>query len=355
MLEAIHILSTLRSFRTNILHDTIYWNNTQAYIRGEIRFGDQNNQPAQPAKTLAVNLQTHARTSFINSKQSFSSKEYLRIFPTVAFIPDELDIVKGAPSSRRYFLDKGTFQCYPFYWSLLTDYNKVLRQKNMLLRNAQQKGSGKRKQALRENAGDDSYPIWDTQLHELGSKIIIQRLRFMRNLQRLLMSIYANWIENKETVTLHYKSSVGLTLDVTDFQEEQAYPYILQHYQQAAQENQEREYRLGTTVIGPHRDDLELRLSGKPLRAFGSQGQQKTAVLALKLAEAQLYYEEYAEYPVFLLDDVTAELDVYRNEQLLKYLHQGMQVFISTTEKMQIAASSGTPCAYFDLSETSRL
>jgi DNA replication and repair protein RecF len=377
LLEAIYVLSNLRSFRTHIFRDLIYWGETQAHVRGTVQSGRLSNlsrgedganaqleetESSTSVRTLAIGIEPTERVLLVNSKQCKSSKEYLQILPSTAFIPDDLSLVKGEPASRRYFLNRGTFQSYPPYWSLLEDYKRILHQKNALLRELKSGGQERGKGTGRSSSGyskGDSCAVWDEQLQSVGSKIILQRIRFIHNLQRLLDRIYDNWLVGKETITLGYKSSIRLSreefLNLPNSEEidsDTMYNYIFETYGQAIQNNIDRERQLGMTVVGPHRDDLEIELSGKSLRAFGSQGQQRTAVLALKFAEVYLYFERYAEYSLLLLDDVTSELDVNRTGRLFEYLQRGMQVFISATSKPEFFRDTSLSCAYFDLSKS---
>lgn len=377
LLEAIYLLANLRSFRTHLLRELITWDQAQSYLRGRVQAGSGPQEasrryhtlPGQGeetsegggGKTLAVKIEPKARTAFMNSKQCRSSKEYLRVLPCTAFIPDDLELVKGRPASRRFFLDKGTFQYYPPYWSLLTDYNKLIQQKNALLRTLKdEKGNRYERGKAQVNGLLPDHPceVWNEQLQRVGSKVILQRMLFVQNLRKMVKQIYANWIANNECVDVLYRSSIRVTtedfaefLDLKDAENEHVYEHLCKAYEQALQNNLEREVRLGSSVIGPHRDDLELTIWEKSLRAFGSQGQQRTAVLALKLAEVSLYFERYGEYPVLLLDDVTSELDEARSQRLLEYVQHGMQVFISTTSKPDFPGDRTFECAYFDLAK----
>ena len=344
LLEAIHLLSNLRSFRTHALREAIQWDEREAYIRGVVQPGGRDDNAGNP-KTLAVGLKANTRIPAINSKICRSSKDYLRILPSATFVPDDLSLVKGAPAFRRYFLDRGTFQCFPAYWALLTDYNRVLQQKNALLKESQKKADAK---------FDAACDVWDAQLQALGSKIIAARLGFLSRLQRQIQEVYARWLGTEETATLQYESSIGApaeeieSLCHDDLEQEPALlQRISRHYEQAIARHRDREQRLGITLIGPHRDDLDVLSNGRPLRAYGSQGQQRTAVLAMKLAEIQVYYEQYGEYPILLLDDVTSELDMQRNVKLFEYLRQGMQVFLTATDRL---ALGGLPCDVVELS-----
>lgn len=377
LLEAIYVLSNLRSFRTHTLRDVLTWEQDQALVKGLILPGRaaqntsqsaetvneiENERREHPGKQLAVKVDPHARTAFLNNKPCRSSKDYLQVMPCTAFIPDDLDLVKGMPEARRLFLDRATFQYYPAYWSLLTEYNRLLQQKNALLR--EQKGrSGKAGQRYPPREGgvmpETSEDIWNDRMQQIGSKVIFHRLRLIQRLQKFVQEIYQQWIGSQETITVRYKSSVRFDRDdLPDVHElhsdtsQALYQRIYTAYGHAIEKNREREYRLGTTVVGPHRDDLDIDLWGRSLRSFGSQGQQRTAVLALKFAEVYVYFERYGEYSVLVLDDVMSELDDRRSHTLFDYVQHGMQVFISATSKPELPGIRGMACRTFALDST---
>lgn len=346
LLEAICLLSNLRSFRTHSIRELMTWDVKESFLRGVVYAGHEDESSSPRAKTLAIRLKPNDRAVLINAKPCTSSKEYLQIFPSVAFHPEDLMFVKGSPGARRYFLDRATFHFYPPYWSLLTEYNRALKQRNSLLREVQAK--------RRLEASERSLlEVWESQLQTLGSKIIVQRIRFIRMLQQFVNQIYWQWMNGAESIQIRYLSSIG-AVEAVSHEEQgsahtEAYQHIFELYGQALQHHQKREYQYATTLIGPHRDDLDLEIAEKSLKAYGSQGQQRTAVLAVKLAEAHVYYEQYAEYPVLLLDDLTSELDLYRNTRFLECLQQGMQVFISVTDKPKVAPTHKIPCSYIQL------
>lgn len=351
LLEAIYMLSNLRSFRTHRLRDLIHWDQPQAYIRGIVH-ADIAERPAASGKTLGIKLEPTTRTAFLQTKPCRSSRDYLQVLPSTAFIPDDLELVKGLPAARRFFLDRGTFQYYPPYWSALTDYKKNLQQKNAALR--QFKDERRKKGGNRSQAG--LWDVWNEQLQQVGSQVIWHRLRFLQSLRRLLPGIYAQWLGDTETADMHYQASIRLnSADIMsalvdpEVSQTQLVERIVRVYAETAERSLERELRLGSTVIGPHRDDIDIHLLGRELRSFGSQGQQRTAVLALKIAEVLLYFEQHQEYAVLVLDDVTSELDERRTERLFKYVQHGMQVFISTTSKPDLPVDGSLACAYFDL------
>lgn len=349
------MLSNLRSFRTHTVRELITWDAKEGSLRGTIVTEGDEGKTHPRTKTLAVRVKPHARELLVNTKPCTSSKEYLQLFPSVGFNPDDLSLVKGSPSSRRYFLDRGTFLFSPSYWSLLTEYNRALKQRNALLRENLSK-QGKHHADAAAGSIRNTLNVWESQLQTLGSKIIVQRLRFTSQLHRLFKQIYQQWMEGAEVVELRYISSIGMVENILQRSHISNYTHaeglfeqIFQLYGQTVQKNQKREYQQAATLIGPHRDDLEMQLWGKSMKAYGSQGQQRTAVLALKLAEASLYYQQYAEYPILLLDDVTSELDMCRNTRLLEYLQEGMQVFISATEKSNLSSVPSLSCSYIEL------
>jgi DNA replication and repair protein RecF len=372
VLEAIYLLSNLRSFRTYRLRDLIQWEQANAYIRGTVKTdfyksaspngaANPDIRPNASGKTLAIKLEAASRTAFLQGKPCRSSRDYLQVLPSTAFIPDDLELVKGLPANRRFFLDRGTFQFYPPYWSVLTDYKKTLQQKNAVLRQFKERQRKKTTSfsVESETLGRSApWEIWNEQLRQIGSQVILQRLRFVSGLRRILPNIYSRWLGNSETLDLIYQASIRLPveelmplLEPSKTSPTQVLEHITQVYEKAIERNLDRELRLGSTVIGPHRDDIDVMLMDRELRAFGSQGQQRTAVLALKIAEVLLYFEQHQEYPLLILDDVTSELDEKRTERLFEYVQHGMQVFISTTSKPDIPIDRSLACEYFNITE----
>jgi DNA replication and repair protein RecF len=370
LLEAVYLLSNLRSFRTHRLRDLIHWDQPHAHLRGIVRPDQQNpsesgngadtdKPPTTSGKTLAVQLEPASRTAFLQSKPCRSSRDYLQILPSTAFVPDDLELVKGQPTARRFFLDRGTFQYYPPYWSVLTDYKKNLQQKNAALRQFKETGR-KNSESRAPRPGVGNWEIWNAQLQQIGSQVIWHRLRFLHGIRRLLPAIYTQWLGDAESLDVRYQASIRV--DTEDLAQALGDPdmsaaHILERltraYATASDRSLDRELRLGATLVGPHRDDLDMYLHRgelrRDLRAFGSQGQQRTAVLALKIAEVLLYFEQHQEYAVLVLDDVTSELDDRRAERLFEYVRHGMQVFISATNKPDFLVDRSLDCAYFDL------
>lgn len=328
LLEGIHILSNLRSFRTSGISELIQWEAVSASISGEVTTSEDIQ------KSLTVLLEPNRRMALVQGKRS-SPKDYLSLFPTVTFSPDDLGIIKGSPSERRSFMDKGIFQLSPTYWADLLDYNQILKQKNALLKHENlQKGLNKSDLEILQ--------ILNEQMQKVGSRIIHARREYLKKLQEALQRVYKHGLTDYEDIEVRYKSTLGKDFLELDRDE------IRGLYQTVLQKMEEKELHYQTSLIGPHRDDMEIFLNGRPIYAFGSQGQQRTAVLALKLASLEVYVHHHGEYPVLILDDVTSELDPSRNERLFEYLKNNFQVFLSATVKLPYLDHVDS-CAFFEL------
>lgn len=328
LLEGIHILSNLKSFRTSGISELIQWDANLASILGDVVSSEGG------TKSLAVQIDVTKRTALAHGKRS-SPKEYLSLFPTVTFAPDDSGIIKGSPPERRGFMDKGTFQLSPVYWADLSDYNQILKQKNTLL-----KYDNSTRSMNKPNL--EVLEILNEQMIQVGSKIIYARREYLEKLRKALQKVCELWLSGCEHIDVAYKSSLGK--DILDLDREG----IQGLYRFVLRKLEEKERRYQTSLVGPHRDDMEISLNERPIRAFGSQGQQRVAVLALKLASSEVYVVQHGEYPAFILDDVTSELDPSRNEGLFKYLKNDFQVFISSTIKLPYLENLGS-CAFFEL------
>ena len=217
--------------------------------------------------------------------------ELLGNIDVVYFSPDELKLIKDAPQSRRRFLDTDISQIYKQYYDALTRYNKILLQRNNLLkkRNAE---------AVR-----DTIEVWDRQLAKFACVIVSYREEFLNKLAPYAKEVHAELSSGKEELLLSYACTSKR--DPEEF---------------AAQlsERLERDFELGFTSVGPHRDDVRISVNGVDVRLYGSQGQQRSAALSMKLAELRLFHEIVGEYPLLILDDVLSELDLDRQRNLLK-------------------------------------
>lgn len=258
-------------------------------------------------------------------------KEHYGSLPTVMFSPEDLQLVKGEPALRRRFFDMQISQTDSVYYNLLLQYNRVILQRNRLLK------------MLRENGGStQALRPWNAQFVKLAAAIIAKRLQAISKLARISQEIYASICRNQENIAIRYelKSNNG----------EIYYPNSLSgmdedFYALRLAEREQIDILRGNTGIGPHRDDLQLLLNDFPLRSFGSQGQQRSAALALKLSQLEYIRRQTGEFPILLLDDVMSELDASRRAQLLLFIDGRVQTFITLNERDMVPNLDGS--AYF--------
>ena len=235
--------------------------------------------------------------------------ELMETLNTIYFSPDELKIIKDGPSDRRKFMDIDISQVSKTYFYLLTRYENILNQRNKLLKITQN-----------FNTLLDTVSIWDSQLSDIGAKIIISRIKFVKKLNEKATIIHSLLTNNKEILELSYAGLEGESVDE-----------IKQKFLSALKENYEKDFNLKYTSVGPHRDDIKIKINDLDVRSMGSQGQKRTVALSLKLAELEIFKEEKNEYPVLLLDDVLSELDESRRKTLLE-LSKKVQTILTCTE-----------------------
>ena len=240
-----------------------------------------------------------------------SASELTGAFCAVLFSPDHLSLVKEGPVFRRGFLDTALSQIRPTYGKLMAQYSRTLQQRGALL-----------KDIPRHDELRDLLDVWDERVVRLGARILFERARYTAALQKQALPIYEGISSGKETLQISYKSTAcDHPQSLTQVQWEQCF------FEKLRQSRGE-DIQTGSTGVGPHRDDLELTINGLSARSFGSQGQQRSVVLALKLGEANVLAQSIGEEPVILLDDVLSELDASRQEYLLNHL-KGRQVFFT--------------------------
>lgn len=309
LLEAIYICATGKSFRTNRDRELIHFKKNQAYVAANVNTGNYNrfieikldhNKP----KRIKVN-----KTELENHKELYSG---LNI---VVFSPDDLRLVKEGPSERRKFLDEEISQVRPVYKYNVTRYNKVLYQRNNILRsNKFQKDIG------------PLLDVFDLQLAKLGSKIVLERDNYIKELSNIARTVHKDITLSKEELQLIYTSNV----EILDNPEE-----MEKNYFRLLKSNINSDIEARSTSIGPHRDDIIMNINEMNVKTFGSQGQQRTVVLSIKLSEVELIRRERGSYPVLLLDDVFSELDEQRRSYLVKSFYN-MQTIITGTDALDL-------------------
>ncbi|MCF4967184.1 DNA replication/repair protein RecF [Nostoc sp. CMAA1605] len=308
LLEAVELLATLRSHRMAHDRDIVQEGEPVAKIDAVV-------ERQTGVIDLSLTLRRNGRrTVALNGESLRRQMDFLGVLNAVQFSSLDLELVRGSPEARRNWLDTLLVQLEPVYAHILQQYNHVLRQRNALLKKLQDSISSTQKSEL---------ALWDAQLAISGTKVIRRRDRALQRLAPIAAAWHASISGSTEVLQIQYAPNVPLT----ETQPEQVQQAFLTKIQQRAV----AELNRNTTLVGPHRDEVELTINQTPARQYGSQGQQRTLVLALKLAELQLIEEVIKEPPLLLLDDVLAELDPSRQNQLLDAIQDRFQTLITTT------------------------
>jgi DNA replication and repair protein RecF len=304
LLEAVELLGSLRSHRTGSDRDLIRHGHSSAVLRGGTASGDR----------LQLELrQQGGRRASRNGKLLERQHDLLGSLRCVGFSTLDLELVRGEPAIRRHWLDRVVLQLEPVYADLLSRYGRLLRQRSQLLR----RGLG----GPSLGALLDSF---DQQMAVIGTRLHRRRHRALLRLEPLAAAWQSRLSGGREVLQLGYRS--GTLLQGPDAEE----PWRQAMASQLLAQRQE-ELRLGQCGVGPHRDEVELLLAEQPARRYGSAGQQRTLVLALKLAELELVGQVVGHPPLLLLDDVLAELDPERQQLLLEAVGEGHQCLVSAT------------------------
>ena len=308
-LEAIYILARTKSFRTQRLQEAIKFGEDLAVVRGTVTTGNDLR------RDLHVSLHDNSKTIFVNSKREPLAR-YLTHLQIFSFTAADLDVVRGMPEARRRFLDRGISSLKPAYLKTISDYSKVIKQKNRVLQLANENELGPDKV-------EDLLAPWNDQLVRLGVLIHEAREEYVAGLNAVL----ERQLFERRDVTTRYVSSLESKGDMTDYESLLRSRIGLRMAAEVA---------AGHALIGPHRDDLEIHLDGREIRVYGSSGQQRSALLLLDLAAISLYNSYANEHPVFIIDDVDAELDERRIRHLLEYLESRTQTFITTSKRSHV-------------------
>lgn len=322
LLEAVELLATLRSHRASRDRDLVLEGEPIGQIAASL---ERDTGPIDLTLTLRSNGR---RTVALNSEPLRRQLDFLGVLNAVEFSSLDLDLVRGGPEKRRAWLDALLTQLEPIYAHILQQYNHILRQRNALLKQRQQRTTetslftptSEATEAVEE---PETLELWNAQLAAAGSRVIRRRARVLERLAPLAEQWHQEISGSTEALQVRYAPNVALTED-DPAQVQQAF---LEKIQQRAIAEQHQ----GTTLVGPHRDEVEFTINQTPARQYGSQGQQRTLVLALKLAELKLIEEVVGEPPLLLLDDVLAELDLNRQNQLLDAIQDRFQTLITTT------------------------
>ncbi|MCI5699694.1 MAG: DNA replication/repair protein RecF [Lachnospiraceae bacterium] len=296
VLEAIYIGGTTKSHKGSKDRDVIYFNEEESHIRMRVHKEIMDYQIDMHLK------KNNPKGIAINGVPIKRARDLFGVVNLVFFSPQDLNIIKDGPGERRRFLDFELCQLDGIYLNDLTNYNKSLNQRNKLL-----------KDLYFQPDLISTLDIWDVQLVQYGKKIISKRQEFIDNLNSIIGPIHFKLTGGKENIYLEYEPNITVDL-----------------YDQQLQKNRESDCKLKTTSTGPHRDDLCVTVNGIDIRRYGSQGQQRTAALSLKLSEIELVKKIIKDTPVLLLDDVLSELDSSRQNYLLNSI-KDIQTIITCT------------------------
>jgi DNA replication and repair protein RecF len=318
LLEAIAMLATGKSFRAHREGELIRSGALRAEIGGDARIAAGNVRLRCSIATTPAGV----RKSFDVNGASVGFARFLGKARVVTFTPADLGLVSGGPAGRRTFLNNALAQISPTYYRELARYGKIVQQKSALLRGA-------------VDADRELLLAYNEALVEPGAALIGARRDFAGALALAVARIYARWHGTREECVVTYVPNAGAEGD----------PATALRAALAA--NAEHELRRRTTLVGPHRDDVQLTLGGKPLASFGSQGQQRTAVLALKVAEYETMRARTGDAPILLLDDVLSELDAERAGGFLAAVGDFEQAFLTATE-VGDAFAGGTRWQIYD-------
>ena len=300
ILESIFLCSLGKSFRARKDNEMIKLGENNSLV--EINF-----EKSDRKGSIKIEL-NNKKNIYLNNIKIKRLSELLGNLNIVIFTPDDINILKGGPQNRRKFLDIMISQLRPNYIHILSNYSKTIEQRNNYLR-----------QIREENKSENMLDIWDEKLADYAIKIYEYRNEFIKKLNEKIDEIHNNITNNKEKIKIEY---------ITNCENKENFLKLLK-------ERRKLDIIKGYTTKGIHRDDFIIYINNKEINIYGSQGQNRTAMLSLKLAELQVIYDEIGEYPILLLDDFMSELDKERRKNFLENI-SNTQVIITGTEKLEL-------------------
>ncbi len=310
LLESIYVLGITKSHKSVIDNYLINKDSTFARVSGIINDELISSQ-------LEVIIEAQRKTLKIDGNIINKVNNYINKMNIIIFHPEDLELIKGSPSGRRKYLNVQLSQIHQNYLNILNDYNKILKQRNELLKNY-----------IKTQKIDEYYfDIITESLIERGAKIYQYRENYIKNINKNIGDIYYSLV-NIKNFKIVYKPVININnYEINN---------ILKTYKEQLKKSYKSELKFGMTFVGPHRDDFDFIIGDNNLKIFGSQGQQRLAVLSLKLSEVPIFKSYKKTYPILLLDDVFSELDDIKKNNLLKYIINNIQTFITTTDLKSI-------------------
>lgn len=306
ILESIYILSLTKSNRYGNDSDVIKFNEKISKIEGIIRRDDL-------IRKHEIVISSDKKKLLINNKEIHKSKDYISNFCVISFSPLDLEIIKGSPNIRRNMLNIDISQLDKEYVSYLNEYNSIIKMRNEYLK----------KLNINGNTDYRYLDILNDKMIEKAVKIYEYRFNYINKINNYISNIFKK-ITGFTNLIISYENSIGIDC----FNEEM----IISNYKKKLKRNFNNELMQGVTLIGPHRDDIIFKLNDTDMKLFASQGQQRMAIIALKLSEIMIFKDMIGEYPVLLLDDIFSEIDLKKRNKIIKYLGNDIQTIITTTD-----------------------
>ncbi len=328
-LEAVALLSELRSFRRARSGDLLLQGESEGWLQGQAEVDELD-------YTVRLRLESGKLALTVNGKGVSKKKDYIGLLPTVVFTPEDVRLTTGEPERRRRFLDRTLFLLQPSHWVRVVEYKDVLRRRNSLLRERQVK--------------DPLFEVYSEKLAKLGSAITQQRQELVASLQKQVDQAIEQVSSGKERVRLLYSSRWQGT--DTESLSEQGEASHWKRLLQILEKQVDTDIERGWTSIGPHTEDLIVQLDGARAQRFASQGQNRSIALALKIAETEVLHAARGTYPVLLIDDLSSELDRQRRERLFRYLAgTAGQVILTSTDHQPAGNLKGSDLRLFHVQQ----
>ena len=306
ILESIYVLSLTKSNRFGIEDNLIKFNEEISKIEGLIKSGEL-------LKKQEIVLTKKKKQILINNKEMRRIKDYISNFCVISFTPEDLEIIKGSPNIRRNMLNIDISQLHNSYITYLNEFNQIVKIRNEYLK----------RMNLNGNTDIRYLDVVNESMIDKAVKIYEYRYNFFQKINEIIPKIFKK-LSNLSELKIKYETSFDL--DKFDVEE------IKKNYLNKLKKNFKNELMQGVTLIGPHRDDFSFDLSGLDMKNFASQGQQRLAIIALKIAEIYLFKDVTSEYPVLLLDDIFSEIDIKKRNKIICFLLKDIQSIITTTD-----------------------
>ncbi len=312
-LESIYLLSAVKSFRARKNAELIQFGESRATLEARVDRGGHE-------RIVRLEISEGSKDVYLNNSPVRQLSDFFGTVNVVMFGPQDLSILKGSPAERREFVDSAIFNAHPAYATEQEHYDEVLKQRNALLKD--------------ESPDDSLLSVYDEQLVQYGADLVMRRADFVDNFRPVLARVFHEIFDPDVDADVTYDMKWAAKLQAPRTPPDRRVE-VERALADALEETARKERDRGYTVIGPHRDDLQATLDGRPISTYGSQGQHRAFILAMKIAVITYLKDRYHFAPILLLDDVSSELDRERNQLLFDFLREKTegQVFITTTHR----------------------